>query len=151
MMLSASFLVCNAGPCHVWDKPEMFVKTKVPRTPRPSWCFASLFWGGYSLDGILHGLVAQKGVGRTLRTMLPFSTLLLRNYYRCIGWNEDNSYPQLTRSSNGPCFPLPLISLPYTDLLQSSCAPLSYSYSTCIKVDGASKATFRSHNPWYFN
>jgi hypothetical protein len=30
---------------------------------------------------------------------------LLRNYYNAIGWNEDNSYSQLTRSSTGT-FPL---------------------------------------------
>ncbi len=34
--------------------------------------------------------------------MLPFSALLLRDYYKSIGWNEDNSYSQLNRSSNGP-------------------------------------------------
>jgi distribution and morphology protein 10 len=33
--------------------------------------------------------------------MLPFSALLLRSYYQAIGWNEDNSYSQLTRASTG--------------------------------------------------
>lgn len=33
--------------------------------------------------------------------MLPFSTLILRSYYEAIGWNQDNSYSQLNRSSNG--------------------------------------------------
>jgi hypothetical protein len=32
--------------------------------------------------------------------MLPFTALLLRSYYRAIGWNEDNSYSQLTRASS---------------------------------------------------
>lgn len=41
--------------------------------------------------------------------MLQFSALLLRSYYRAIGWNEDNSYSGLTRSSSGEapsCFTL---------------------------------------------
>lgn len=33
--------------------------------------------------------------------MLPFSTLLLRSYYDAIGWNEDNLYSNITRSSAG--------------------------------------------------
>jgi distribution and morphology protein 10 len=33
--------------------------------------------------------------------MISFSTLLLREYYNAIGWNEDNTYSQLTRSSTG--------------------------------------------------
>jgi distribution and morphology protein 10 len=33
--------------------------------------------------------------------MLPFSTLLLRSYYEAIGWNEDNLYSNITRSSSG--------------------------------------------------
>lgn len=33
--------------------------------------------------------------------MLPFSTLILRSYYEAIGWNQDNSYTQLNRSSDG--------------------------------------------------
>ena len=37
--------------------------------------------------------------------MLPFSTLILRSYYEAIGWNQDNSYSQLNRSSNGSCLP----------------------------------------------
>jgi hypothetical protein len=32
--------------------------------------------------------------------MLPFSAILLRDYYNAIGWNEDNQYTQLTRSSS---------------------------------------------------
>ncbi|RSH90765.1 Mitochondrial distribution and morphology protein 10 [Saitozyma podzolica] len=32
--------------------------------------------------------------------MLPFTALLLRSYYGAIGWNEDNSYSQLTRASS---------------------------------------------------
>ncbi|EIW67655.1 hypothetical protein TREMEDRAFT_33247 [Tremella mesenterica DSM 1558] len=31
--------------------------------------------------------------------MIPFSTLLLRSYYQAIGWNQDNTYSNLTRSS----------------------------------------------------
>lgn len=37
------------------------------------------------------------------QTMLPFSTLLLRSYYEAIGWNEDNLYSNITRSSAGVC------------------------------------------------
>jgi hypothetical protein len=37
--------------------------------------------------------------------MLPFSTLILRSYYQAIGWNQDNSYSQLNRSSNGKSLP----------------------------------------------
>lgn len=33
--------------------------------------------------------------------MLTFSTLLLRAYYARIGWNEDNFYGNLNRSSSG--------------------------------------------------
>lgn len=33
--------------------------------------------------------------------MLSFSTLLLRAYYNRIGWNEDNFYANLNRSSSG--------------------------------------------------
>jgi hypothetical protein len=34
-------------------------------------------------------------------TMLNFSTLLLRSYYAEVGFNEDNLYSNLTRSSSG--------------------------------------------------
>lgn len=48
--------------------------------------------------------------------MLPFSTLILRSFYQAIGWNEDNSYSQLTRSSSGksgpPCLLVLLSSCP---------------------------------------
>jgi hypothetical protein len=40
--------------------------------------------------------------------MLPSSTLILRSYYDAIGWNQDNSYSQLNRSSNGASFLLHL-------------------------------------------
>jgi distribution and morphology protein 10 len=33
--------------------------------------------------------------------MLNFSTLLLRSYYAEVGFNEDNLYSNLTRSSSG--------------------------------------------------
>ncbi|KAI0306933.1 mitochondrial distribution and morphology protein 10 [Multifurca ochricompacta] len=32
--------------------------------------------------------------------MHPFATYVLRNYYKATGWNEDNLYANLTRSSN---------------------------------------------------
>lgn len=35
--------------------------------------------------------------------MLSFSTLLLRSYYNEIGWNEDNLYANINRSSSGEC------------------------------------------------
>lgn len=41
--------------------------------------------------------------------MIPFSALLLRNYYHAIGWNEDNSYSQLTKSSTGVSLHDPLV------------------------------------------
>lgn len=50
-------------------------------------------------------------------TMLPFSTLILRSYYQAIGWNEDNSYSQLTRSSSGKSDPTCLL-----DLLSAKCS-----------------------------
>jgi hypothetical protein len=33
--------------------------------------------------------------------MHPFASYVLRSYYRATGWNEDNLYANLTRSSNG--------------------------------------------------
>jgi hypothetical protein len=33
--------------------------------------------------------------------MHPFATYVLRSYYKATGWNEDNLYANLTRSSNG--------------------------------------------------
>jgi mitochondrial distribution and morphology protein 10 len=33
--------------------------------------------------------------------MHPFATYVLRTYYKATGWNEDNLYANLTRSSNG--------------------------------------------------
>ena len=33
--------------------------------------------------------------------MHPFATYVLRSYYKATGWNEDNLYSNLTRSSNG--------------------------------------------------
>ena len=49
--------------------------------------------------------------------MLPFSAILLRDYYKSIGWNEDNTYSQLTRSSSGESTPseLALLSAALTD------------------------------------
>ena len=34
----------------------------------------------------------------------PFSTYVLRKYYKATGWNEDNFYSNLTRSSDGTHF-----------------------------------------------
>lgn len=34
-------------------------------------------------------------------TMHPFASYVLRSYYKETGWNEDNLYANLTRSSNG--------------------------------------------------
>jgi hypothetical protein len=31
----------------------------------------------------------------------PFTTYVLRKYYQATGWNEDNHYSNLTRSSDG--------------------------------------------------
>jgi len=33
--------------------------------------------------------------------MQPFASYILRKYYEATGWNEDNLYSNLTRSSNG--------------------------------------------------
>ena len=33
--------------------------------------------------------------------MHPFASYVLRSYYKETGWNEDNLYANLTRSSNG--------------------------------------------------
>ena len=33
--------------------------------------------------------------------MHPFATYVLRSYYKATGWNEDNLFSNLTRSSNG--------------------------------------------------
>ena len=33
--------------------------------------------------------------------MHPFASYVLRSYYKATGWNEDNLYANLTRSSNG--------------------------------------------------
>jgi mitochondrial distribution and morphology protein 10 len=45
--------------------------------------------------------------------MHPFASYVLRNYYQATGWNEDNLYSNLTRSSNGAlndAFPLSIFS-----------------------------------------
>ncbi len=34
-------------------------------------------------------------------TMHPFASYVLGTYYKATGWNEDNLYANLTRSSNG--------------------------------------------------
>ena len=36
--------------------------------------------------------------------MHPFASYVLRSYYKATGWNEDNLYANLTRSSNGKYF-----------------------------------------------
>ena len=33
--------------------------------------------------------------------MHPFASYVLRSYFKETGWNEDNLYANLTRSSNG--------------------------------------------------
>src|ERR1700722_153996 len=33
--------------------------------------------------------------------MHPFASYILQSYYKATGWNEDNLYANLTRSSNG--------------------------------------------------
>lgn len=37
----------------------------------------------------------------SLPLMHPFASYVLRSYYKATGWNEDNLYANLTRSSNG--------------------------------------------------
>ena len=44
--------------------------------------------------------------GLAAAAMHPFASYVLRSYYKQTGWNEDNLYANLTRSSNGEhiCF-----------------------------------------------
>lgn len=44
---------------------------------------------------------ASAGQSSQSATMHPFASYVLRAYYRSTGWNEDNLYANLTRSSNG--------------------------------------------------
>lgn len=37
----------------------------------------------------------------SVTAMHPFASYVLRTYYKATGWNEDNLYANLTRSSNG--------------------------------------------------
>ena len=39
-------------------------------------------------------------------SMHPFASYVLRSYYKATGWNEDNLYANLTRSSSGSCLTL---------------------------------------------
>ena len=43
--------------------------------------------------------------------MHPFATYVLRSYYKATGWNEDNLFANLTRSSSGNIFIEVLIAL----------------------------------------
>jgi len=62
--------------------------------------------------------------------MLPFSTLILRSYYEAIGWNQDNSYSQLNRSSNGSLISYLLgIKLTISFNVHPPFSPLSYTSS----------------------
>ena len=54
-----------------------------------------------------------------LRPMHPFASYVLRNYYKATGWNEDNLYANLTRSSNCVFYPLVLLSIPAHPSLQA--------------------------------
>ncbi|TXT07343.1 hypothetical protein VHUM_03063 [Vanrija humicola] len=70
--------------------------------------------------------------------MLPFATLLLRRYYEAIGWNEDNLYSNITRSSSA------LIDFPVPDslILQLANAPTpifftSYALDALPQLNGS--------------
>lgn len=70
--------------------------------------------------------------------MLPFATLLLRSYYEAIGWNEDNLYSNITRSSSA------LIDFPVPDslILQLANAPTpifftSYALDALPQLNGS--------------
>ncbi|KAF7352965.1 Mitochondrial distribution and morphology protein 10 [Mycena venus] len=49
------------------------------------------------LDDNLWALLAS---GRVGASMHPFASYVLRSYYKATGWNEDNLYANITRSSN---------------------------------------------------
>ena len=55
----------------------------------------------------LDRLGPEHGRWTTAAAMHPFASYVLRSYYKQTGWNEDNLYANLTRSSNGT--PTPLI------------------------------------------
>ncbi|KAK1925919.1 putative mitochondrial distribution and morphology protein 10 [Papiliotrema laurentii] len=70
--------------------------------------------------------------------MLPFSAILLRDYYNAIGWNEDNQYTQLTRSSSS----LLDFQIPSSLILQLANSPTpifftSYSLDALPQLNGA--------------
>ncbi|BEJ15546.1 hypothetical protein CspHIS471_0501510 [Cutaneotrichosporon sp. HIS471] len=70
--------------------------------------------------------------------MLPFSTLLLRSYYEAIGWNEDNLYSNITRSSSA----LIDFAVPNSLILQLANAPTpifftSYALDALPQLNGS--------------
>ncbi|KAG6837923.1 Mitochondrial distribution and morphology protein 10 [Arthromyces matolae] len=67
----------------------------IPIHDLPGW---SMFM--YLRRGILSGELYQAKIILTLSNMHPFATYVLRSYYKATGWNEDNLYANLTRSSN---------------------------------------------------
>ncbi|ORX37034.1 hypothetical protein BD324DRAFT_579492 [Kockovaella imperatae] len=75
--------------------------------------------------------------------MLPFSAILLRDYYRAIGWNEDNSYSQLTRSSSADAWTsFRDFQIPASLILQLANSPTpvfftSYSLDALPQLNGA--------------
>ena len=52
--------------------------------------------------------------------MHPFASYVLRGYYKATGWNEDNLYANLTRSSSGSCLTLFSRLLACSSILQQS-------------------------------
>ncbi|ORY24588.1 hypothetical protein BCR39DRAFT_472196 [Naematelia encephala] len=86
--------------------------------------------------------------------MIPFSTILLREYHRAIGWNEDNSYSLLTRQSTA----LIDFQLPQSLVLQLANAPApifftSASLDALPQLNGAISYTTTSEplneiGPW---
>ncbi|WVR06667.1 hypothetical protein IAU60_003699 [Kwoniella sp. DSM 27419] len=70
--------------------------------------------------------------------MIGFSTLILRNYYAAIGWNEDNLYSSITRSSSA----LLDFQIPQSLILQLANAPTpifftSYALDALPQLNGS--------------
>lgn len=62
--------------------------------------------------------------------MHPFASYVLRSYYKATGWNEDNLYANLTRSSSGASQTAPSQSL--ADFVQRSSTSLSRTDCTLL-------------------
>ncbi|WWC62998.1 uncharacterized protein I303_105596 [Kwoniella dejecticola CBS 10117] len=71
--------------------------------------------------------------------MIGFSNFILRNYYNAIGWNEDNLYSSITRSSSSPSSDF---QVPQSLILQLANAPTpifftSYALDALPQLNGS--------------